>query len=65
VGLGDVREVSDAVAAYVTLRTAGMKACFDHNVAMAALAKSIGVLDDQSEILYLAPESTTGAGVQP
>src|SRR6185369_9529154 len=34
IGFLDVREVSDAVEAYVTLRTALMKARYDHNVAM-------------------------------
>jgi len=54
VGLGDVREVSDAVAAYVTLRTAVLKARFDHNVAMAALAKATGTLDREDPVFYLA-----------
>ncbi len=55
VGFLDVREVSDAVTAYVALRTAVMKAHFDHNVAMAALSKATGTLDDKSDLLYLAP----------
>jgi len=55
VGLGDVREVSDAVAAYVTLRTAVLKARFEHNVAMAALSKATGTLDREDPLFYLAP----------
>jgi len=55
IGLGDVREVSDAVAAYVTLRTAVLRARFDHNVAMAALAKATGTLDREEPLFYLAP----------
>lgn len=55
VGLGDVREVSDAVGAYVTLRTAVLKARFDHNVAMAALSKATGTLDREEPLFYLEP----------
>ncbi len=54
VGLLDIREVSDAVSAYVSLRTAIMKARFDHNVGMAALAKAAGTLDRDDDTLYLA-----------
>ena len=53
VGLLDIREVSDAVSAYVSLRTAIMKARFDHNVGMAALAKAAGTLDRDDDPLYL------------
>ena len=55
VGLLDIREVSDAVGSYVTLRTASLKARFDHNVAMAALAKATGTLDNGGDRFYLAP----------
>jgi outer membrane protein len=55
IGFLDVREVSDAAEAYVALRTALLKARFDHNVAMAALAKATGTLDGTSDLFYLAP----------
>jgi phospholipid transport system substrate-binding protein len=55
IGFGDVREVADAVTAYVELRVAVMKSTFDHNVAMAALAKATGTLDGGSELFYMAP----------
>jgi outer membrane protein TolC len=58
IGFLDVREVSDAVEAYVTLRTGLMKARFDHNVAMAALSKATGTLDGDSDLFYLAPPET-------
>jgi outer membrane protein len=56
IGFADIREVSDAVDAYVALRSAVLKARFDHNVAMAALSKATGTLDGDSKILYLAPD---------
>ena len=62
IGFLDVREVSDAVEAYVTLRTGLMKARFDHNVAMAALSKATGTLDGHADLFYLAPPET---GTQP
>ena len=55
IGFGDVREVADAVTAYVELKLALMKAGFDHNVAMAALSKATGTLDGGSELFYMAP----------
>jgi len=58
VGFIDVREVSDAVAAYVSLRAAAMKAVYDHNVAMAALAKATGTLDGDGALFYLAAPET-------
>ena len=62
IGFLDVREVSDAVRAYVTLRTALMKARFDHNVAMAALSKATGTLDGDSDLFYLRrPPANGGA----
>jgi outer membrane protein len=66
IGFLDVREVSDAVESYVTLRTALMKARFDHNVAMAALSKATGTLDRDADLFYLAPpETRTQPEVQP
>ncbi len=62
IGFLDVREVSDAVTAYVALRTALMKSAFDHNVAMAALSKATGTLDGASDLFYMAapaPGDTT------
>jgi len=61
VGLLDVREVSDAVDAYVTLRLALMKARYDRNVAMADLSRATGTLDGEEPIFYLAPASQGGA----
>jgi outer membrane protein TolC len=61
IGFVDIREVSDAVDAYVALRSAVLKARFDHNVAMAALSKATGTLDGDSQILYLAPTDDRGA----
>jgi outer membrane protein TolC len=58
VGLLDIREVSDAVAAYVSLRTAVMKARFEHNVGMAALSRATGTLDSGGDDdLYLATDA--------
>jgi outer membrane protein TolC len=66
IGFLDVREVSDAVEAYVTLRTGLMKARFDHNVAMAALSKATGTLDGSADLFYLAPpETRTQPEVKP
>jgi outer membrane protein TolC len=70
IGFLDVREVSDAVEAYVTLRTGLMKARFEHNVAMAALSKAAGTLDDDDDPFYLAPpdvrtQSRTPSEAQP
>ena len=53
VGFLDIRELSDAVEAYVTLRTAVLKARFDHNVGMAALSKATGTLDGDARLFYL------------
>jgi outer membrane protein TolC len=61
IGFIDIREVSDAVDAYVALRSAVLKARFDHNVGMAALSKATGTLDGDSKILYLAPTADRGA----
>jgi hypothetical protein len=43
----------------VTLRTAVLKARFDHNVAMAALSKAVGTLDDADDRLWLYRATTT------
>jgi outer membrane protein TolC len=53
-GFLEARELSDAVAAYVSLRTGVMKATFDHNLAMASLSKATGTLDNDSGLFYLA-----------
>jgi len=42
VGLGDVREVTDATQAYVQLRMASYDAKYRHNVAMAELERAVG-----------------------
>jgi len=65
IGFLDVREVSDAVQSYVTLRTALMKARFDHNVAMAALSKATGTLDGDSDLFYLARSDARTQEVHP
>jgi phospholipid transport system substrate-binding protein len=54
IGFLDVRELSDAVEAYVSIRTSLIRAYFDHNVAMAALSKATGTLDGDSSMFYLA-----------
>jgi outer membrane protein TolC len=58
IGFLDVREVSDAVEAYVTLRTSLLKARFEHNVAMAALSRATGTLDRDGDAFYLAAPQT-------
>jgi outer membrane protein TolC/ABC-type transporter MlaC component len=58
IGFLDVREVTDAVEAYVALRNALLQAHFEHNVAMAELSKATGTLDGDSHLFYLA--SATG-----
>jgi outer membrane protein TolC len=50
VGLLDIRELSDAVTSYVTLRNALFKARFDHNVAMAGLSRAVGDLDNGARV---------------
>jgi outer membrane protein len=57
IGFADIREVSDSLESYVALRSAVLRARFDHNVAMAALSKATGTLDVDSKVLYLAPAS--------
>jgi outer membrane protein TolC len=64
-GFLEVRELSDAVQAYVTLRTSVMKALFDHNVAMAAVSKATGFLDGDADLFYLDPRSGDAARVTP
>jgi outer membrane protein TolC len=65
IGFLDVREVADAVEAYVTLRTGLMKARFDHNVAMAALSRATGTLDGDSDLFYLTRSETRAQEVRP
>jgi len=60
IGLLDAREVSDALLAYTTIRTALLRARFDHNVAMASLNKATGTLDGESQLFYLAPPTSGG-----
>jgi outer membrane protein TolC len=50
IGLLDIRELSDAVTSYVTLRTTLFRARFDHNVAMAGLSRAIGNLDTGADV---------------
>jgi outer membrane protein TolC len=63
VGLLDIRELSDAVNSYVTLRTALLRARYDRNVAMADLARATGTLDGEARLFYL--ESTDAPPVRP
>jgi outer membrane protein TolC len=63
VGLLDIRELSDAVSSYVTLRTAVLKARYDRNVAMADLARATGTLDGEAKLFYLEP--TAAPEVRP
>ena len=68
IGLRDVRDVSDAALAYVTLRTALLEARFNHNVAMASLNKATGTLDRESKLFYMAPPTSApeaGAAASP
>src|SRR5262249_47788112 len=62
IGFLDVRELSDAVEAYVSIRTSLIKAYFDHNVAMAALSKATGTLDGDSSMFYLAAAKDDAQG---
>jgi len=55
IGLLPLRDLFDAVEAYVTLRLAGLDARFDHNVGMAALSRATGTLDGDSDQFYMAP----------
>jgi outer membrane protein TolC len=61
VGLLDIRELSDAASSYVTLRTALLRARFDHNCALAALAKATGMLDGNADPFYPAPVDAHGS----
>ena len=42
VGLGDVRELTDATQSYVQLRMASFDARYRHNVALAELERAVG-----------------------
>jgi outer membrane protein TolC len=55
VGMLDIREVSDAVQSYVTLRTSLLRARYDRNVGMADLSRATGTLDAGEKIFYLEP----------
>jgi outer membrane protein len=57
IGFLDVRELSDAAEAYVAIRTAVLKAHFEHNVAMAELSKATGTFDGGRDMFYLAAPS--------
>jgi ABC-type transporter MlaC component/outer membrane protein TolC len=61
IGFLDVREVSDAVLSYIALRTALMRARYDHNVAMAAMNKATGTLDGDGDLFYLSPAARAPA----
>jgi outer membrane protein TolC len=61
VGLLDIRELSDAVTSYVTLRTAVLKARYDRNVAMADLARATGTLDRYEPRFYLEEPETSAS----
>jgi outer membrane protein TolC len=52
VGLGATREVMDAARAYAELRVAYFDAAYRQNVALAALARATGTLDDPNSSLY-------------
>lgn len=55
-GLGDSREVTDAVAAYVRMKNNQLDAVYRLNVALAQLAKATGTLTDGSSFLYPGEE---------
>jgi outer membrane protein TolC len=53
VGLGDVRDLTDATQAFVQLRVAAYDAKYRHNIALAELERAIGGFDaSQSQPLY-------------
>jgi outer membrane protein len=52
VGLGASRDVTDAARAYAELRVAYFDAAYRHNVALAALARATGTLNDPDSSLY-------------
>jgi outer membrane protein len=53
VGLGDVRDLTDATQAFVQLRVAAYDAKYRHNIALAELERAIGGFDPaQSNPLY-------------
>ena len=64
IGFLDIRELSDAVEAYVDAAERVLKARFDHNVAMAALSKATVTLDDDTRSLLpgARPEVTYTPG---
>jgi len=56
-GLGDSREVTDAVAAYVRMKNNQLDAVYRLNTALAQLAKATGTLTDGSSFLYPGDKS--------
>jgi outer membrane protein TolC len=56
VGIGDSREVTDAVAAYVRMKNNQLQAVYRLNTALAKLAKATGTLTDGSSFLYPGDE---------
>lgn len=52
VGIGDSREVTDAVAAYVAMKNNQLEAVYRLNTALARLAEATGTLTDGSSFLY-------------
>lgn len=53
VGLGDVRDLTDATQAFVQLRVAAYDAKYRHNIALAELERAIGGFDpSQTQPLY-------------
>jgi outer membrane protein TolC len=53
VGLGDVRDLTDATQAFVQLRIAAYDAKYRHNIALAELERAIGGFDPaQTQPLY-------------
>lgn len=51
-GLGDSREVTDAVAAYVRMKNNQLDAVYRLNTSLAQLAKATGTLTDGASFLY-------------
>jgi outer membrane protein len=52
IGLGNSRDVADAARAYLELRIASFDARYRHNVALAALARATGTLNDRQGGFY-------------
>jgi outer membrane protein len=56
IGLGNSRDVSDAARAFLELRLASYDARYRHNVALAALSRATGTLDDKPGGFYPTQE---------